>query len=322
MIERYLDPLYQHLSATEHLFSPGRLGLASSECQESSGAGTARFDSVRLNLQELVDIFAKVSSQRLQRPKNTSGKGSVQTSAALLKGGPALGLFQLHAARPNSVNLATPLQCMNDLPALPYFNRIEQCSRRIAEYYIANKDLVNQLCTNKREYLQKFFGLTCSKLITNSMLQVDQKDIVRIREPISRSEARHGKRNLSEHLAQGDFFSGSGKLGYYYQDRDFLCELEFEQTNPTWLQSSLVQYPSFFKHKRLKVEGTHSQPDGLSPEKQSPKREGEDGDTSDSPIARKHEYQPKSFTLEHIRKRTNKMLNKQGHQLLGQTLAR
>jgi len=111
---------------------------------------------------------------------------------------------------------------------LPYFDTIERYSRRIGEYYLTHRQLVDQLSANKREFLLRFFGFNCSRLTCASLLQLSQRDVAKYCNPHSKRECRQGKRLLSEFLAQGDFFSAGGKLGYYYQDRNFLSEVEFE----------------------------------------------------------------------------------------------
>ena len=59
LIERCLEPIYSHLSTSACLLAPEWLNSASGE--QPSKANTSRFDSVRLNLQELVEIYSKVS---------------------------------------------------------------------------------------------------------------------------------------------------------------------------------------------------------------------------------------------------------------------
>lgn len=96
------------------------------------------------------------------------------------------------------------------------------------------------------------------------MLQPGQQDLARQSHPYSRREAKQGKRAVSELLAQGDFFGGSGKLGYYYQDRNFLCEVEFAETAPGLVQQVHGAYQERVEQpeggpgpylKRLRAEG-------------------------------------------------------------------
>jgi len=233
LIERCLEPLYTHLSASGRLLAPEWLCSASGE--QTSLAGTSRYDSVRLNLQELVEIYSKVSPQRLQREARGTLRGAGQAPSPAVCGAisqekPAsLGLFPMNAARRAGHLCSVPGGAgTSELPSLPYFEKIERCSRRIGEYYLANRQLVDQLCANKREFLLRFFGFHCSRLTCASLLQLSQHDVAKYCNPYSKREVRQGKRHLSEFLAQGDFFSGGGKLGYYYQDRNFLSEVEFE----------------------------------------------------------------------------------------------
>jgi hypothetical protein len=190
---------------------------------------------VRLNLQELVEIYSKVSPQRLQREARGTLRGAGQAPspavrvAASQEKPASLGLFPMNAARRPGHHRSEPVgEETTEPPTLPYFDTIERCSRRIGEYYLANRQLVDQLCANKREFLLRFFAFNCSRLTCASLLQLSQRDVAKYCNPHSKRECRLGKRNLSEFLAQGDFFSGDGKLGYYYQDRHFLSEVEFE----------------------------------------------------------------------------------------------
>jgi hypothetical protein len=71
LIERRLEPLHSHLARAESLQAPDRIFQASGE--HATDPSTSRFDSRRLNLQELVEIYAKVSAQRRQREREARG---------------------------------------------------------------------------------------------------------------------------------------------------------------------------------------------------------------------------------------------------------
>jgi hypothetical protein len=46
--------------------------------------------------------------------------------------------------------------------------------------------------------------------------------------PLCKDEKKLGKRSLSEFLSQGDFYGGYGNLGFHYQDKKILSEMEFD----------------------------------------------------------------------------------------------
>jgi len=68
---------------------------------------------------------------------------------------------------------------------------------------------------------------------------MSQHDIAKYCKAFSKQEVRQGKRNLSGFLAQGDFFSGGGKIGYHYQDKNLLSEVEFDVWEDREVQSWL-----------------------------------------------------------------------------------
>lgn len=81
------------------------------------------------------------------------------------------------------------------------------------------------------------------------MLQVDQGSLADNLKPLNRKEARDSKRTLSEFLQQGDFFSGAGKLGFYFQERDVVAELRMEEQPDI---SSFMEQSRFVERKRLR----------------------------------------------------------------------
>jgi hypothetical protein len=205
---------------------------------------------MRFTVQELIDIYAKVSPQRIQREQRNHHRGLEHGASHALKsnlGGQKreqLGLFPINAKRSSGRPCNWPLASeLSELPSLPYFDKIEQYGRRISRYYTMNRHIVDQLCINKRELLQRYFDFNCSKLTHASLLQLNQHDVAKYCKALSKDEVRQGKRKLGEFLAQGDFFSGGGKIGYYYQDKNLLCEVEFDvwasqQARSTALQST------------------------------------------------------------------------------------
>ena len=48
------------------------------------------------------------------------------------------------------------------------------------------------------------------------MLKYDQYEIAKNCKALNKKEIRQDKRNLSEFLSQGDFTTGSGKIGFHY----------------------------------------------------------------------------------------------------------
>ena len=349
LIERCLEPLYTHLSTSERVLAPDWM------CQSSqvhpTVAGTTRYDAVRLNLQELVEIYAKVSPQRLQREARGALRGVGQAPSPAARGtngqdkSASLGLFPMNAARRIGRLCSLPEGSgTSQLPSLPYFDKIEQCSRRIGEYYLTNRQLVDQLCANKREFLHRFFGFNCSRLTCASLLQLGQQDVAKYCNPYSGRELAQGKRNLSEFLAQGDFFSGGGKLGYYYQDRNFLSEVEFEDQAGTFPVIRLEQHP----WQEAAAEGTHGtqqkrlkadcqdlvSPPGMPCQEQA-ERQNPEGMASGQEQA--HAYPsaakppggtplipvelagPRSFTVRYFHKRTVKLFEKQRRERLAQS---
>ena len=339
LIERCLEPLYRHLSTSERLLAPEWMCAGGGE--HPSVAGTSRYDAVRLNLQELVEIYSQVSPARLQREARGSLRGAGQAPSPADRGPtgqdkPAsLGLFPVNAAR-----RAGPLCSLaegpeaSQLPTLPYFDKIEQYSRRIGEYYLTNRQLVDQLCANKREFLHRFFGFNCSRLTCASLLQLSQHDVAKYCSAYSRQELRQGRRTLSEFLAQGDFFSGGGKLGYYYQDRNFLAEVEFEDQAAALpeMRSEMHLEPEATaesaqgaEQKRLRAElqGTMSPPwapcqeqaDSRNPEGPTGRQQSSHVRQGGARPVRAERAGPKSFTVEYFNKRAAKLAEKQRRRL-------
>lgn len=87
-------------------------------------------------------------------------------------------------------------------------------------------------------------------------MQIRQQDIAKYCKPFGKKELRQGNRKLCEFLQQGDFQSGFGKIGFYYQEKNFLSEVEFDYGAPEKVGSNPDQILK--KRNRADIEQTHT----------------------------------------------------------------
>lgn len=223
LVEKILQHLYNHIESRDRdLYQKWKFG------SDFNGKKTRNsFDSLRFNLQELFEIYSRVSPQRNQRSTSKS-----KNSQGQIKQCPAdSGLYPI-----NTYPLPKPM-IPEELRPHVYFQNMKKRANLIMDIYLKNYDIIEDL-SHKKSTMYKYMmqGMNQERECQN----VQQKLIraTYCEKMLSYNEILIQKRALGDWLAQGDFFAeNNGTSGFRKQESLIMSSLTFkgnrDKSNPS-----------------------------------------------------------------------------------------